>query len=498
MVRTVGIIGGGIAGLSTAKILKQLGYQVTVFEKEPDIGGVWSSARRYPGVTTQNPRTTYAFSDFPMPEDWPEWPSGAQVQQYLEAYVRHFGLSGDIHTSALVLGAEPLPDDAGWALTVEQAGAQTRHSFDFLVVCNGIFSIPAVPHYDGAEAFAAAGGRVCHTSEFTQAEDARGKHVLVIGYGKSSCDVAMALQPVAASMTMVVRNLTWKIPKMIGRVLNFKYLLFTRLGEGLFRYIHLKGFEKFLHGPGLPLRNAMMGSLASVIAWQCRLKKTGLHPQRHLETIARSTVSLVTEGFYEAVEDGRIGFHKGAWITRLAAGQAQLSNGKTVPADIVICGTGWDQQVPFFDAAMRRRITDEAGNFRLFRSMIPVGVPRIAFNGFNSSFFSQLNAEIGAMWIGDYLKGGITLPDADSQNREIDERLAWMQARTDGKHCKGTNIIPFSVHHMDELLVDMNLQLPATTRLRQWFAFLDPADYGQQLGKLLTRYGVKASGGGGL
>lgn len=62
MIRSVGIIGAGFAGLSTAKVLRAFGFDVTVFEKEPDVGGVWAASRRYPGLTTQNPRTTYALS----------------------------------------------------------------------------------------------------------------------------------------------------------------------------------------------------------------------------------------------------------------------------------------------------------------------------------------------------------------------------------------------------------------------------------------------------
>ena len=49
-----------------------------------------------------------------------------------------------------------------------------------------------MPDFAGAEEFRAGGGRICHTSEFTEVEDARGKDVLVVGYGKSSCDVANA------------------------------------------------------------------------------------------------------------------------------------------------------------------------------------------------------------------------------------------------------------------------------------------------------------------
>src|SRR5262245_38915326 len=96
MIKTVGIIGAGFAGLSTAKVLKKFGFEVTVFEKAGDVGGVWSASRRYPGLTTQNPRTTYALSDFPMPDSYPEWPSGEQVQAYLESYAARFGFAQNI------------------------------------------------------------------------------------------------------------------------------------------------------------------------------------------------------------------------------------------------------------------------------------------------------------------------------------------------------------------------------------------------------------------
>ncbi|EJE50771.1 putative flavoprotein involved in K+ transport [Acidovorax sp. CF316] len=494
-IRSVGIIGAGFAGLSTAKVLRAFGFEVTVFEKEPDVGGVWAASRRYPGLTTQNPRTTYALSDFPMPADYPEWPSGQQVQAYLHAYAEHFGLIPHLRMSTTVESAV-LDEEAGvWTVKARRAlagqgGALPAevHRFDYLVVCNGIFSEPAVPQYPGADAFEAAGGRVCHTSQFNDADEARGKHVLVVGYGKSSCDVANAIAADSASTTVLARQLIWKIPKKFMNVLNFKFLLLTRMGEALFKYIEPKGFEKFLHGAGLPVRNSMLGSVESVVTRQLKLREIGLHPGTPLETIARSTVSLVTDGFYEKVAAGTLGVRKGVSIRALQPGQAVLSNGETVPADLVVCGTGWQQQVPFFDSSVLQRVTDARGNFRLYRSILPVGMPRLAFNGYNSSFFSQLNCEIGALWLANHLRGGLQLPPQDQMNAQIDRRLAWMEERTDGKHSKGTNIIPFSVHNIDELLQDMELPLGAFTRFRQWLEPVNPSDYAVVTRQLLARH----------
>ena len=498
MIKTIGIIGAGIAGLSTVKIFKAFGYDVTAFEKEADVGGVWSASRRYPGLTTQNPRDTYALSDYPMPRGYPEWPSGQQCQEYLQAYTEKFDLAQNISLNSEVTKAVIDPLTKRWNLTVrrdtEKNGtAAEEHEFDYLIVCNGIFSIPFIPEYDGAEEFVAAGGRLCHTSQFVDVEDAQNKNVLVVGYGKSSCDVAMAALGTSKSTSIIARNLIWKMPKYVG-VVNFKYLFLTRLGEGLFRYIRVRGFEKFLHGPGLPLRNFMLDSVESVIAKQCQLKELDLLVHQPLETLARSTVSHVTDGFYESIKEGRLTFKKNSIITRLRPGKAELSTGEVLPADIIICGTGWQQIVPFFEDDVRSKVTDARGNFRLYRAVLPVDIPTLAFNGYNSSFFSQLCTEIGALWLIEFLRGGITLPSPDEMNAYIDARLEWMEERTDGKHAKGTNIIPFSVHHMDELLNDIDLNLNALVRFKQWLMPVTGRDYRNITGRLMKRHGISEPG----
>src|SRR5690606_26835423 len=163
----IAIIGAGFGGLASAKVLSQFGHEVTLFEKAPDVGGVWSATRRYPGLRTQNNKGTYCYTDFPMPASYPEWPSGAQVQQYLEDYARHFDLNGYIRLNTEVMSAEPTAHD-GWRLTLRnaQTGETSDHEADTLVVANGIFSEPFIPPYEGREAFEAAGGRLCATSDF--------------------------------------------------------------------------------------------------------------------------------------------------------------------------------------------------------------------------------------------------------------------------------------------------------------------------------------------
>ncbi|WP_125776068.1 flavin-containing monooxygenase [Antribacter gilvus] len=491
----VAIVGAGFAGLATLKTLRELGHDVTVFEKAPDVGGVWSSTRRYTGLTTQNNKDSYTFSDLRMPRDYPEWPTGEQVQAYMETYVEMFGLAPSIRLSTEVVRAELTDAEDAWLITARPAGGAVgpAESFDHLVVANGIFSDPMYPRYEGYPDLVRAGGKLIAPSQLNDLESARGKNVLVVGYGKSACDIATALGPIAATTRVVARNLLWKMPQRIGGFLNFKYLLLTRLGEGLFKYDQPVGIEKFLHGKGSFVTRGMVATVAGVTTRQLRLRALGLLPHGEFTDIARHTVSLATTGFFEQVATGAITVHRDAVIERFVTEDgkpfAELSDGSRVAADLVVCGTGWHQRVGFFDDKLQRRLHDDEGNFELWRQILPHDVPHLTFAGYNSSYFSPLSAEAGALWIGAYLAGKVTLPPVEDRRRQVAGRLVWSEKRTEGRHARGTCVIPFSMHNIDETLDDVGVNVGPATKVKQWLLPVDPTAYQGMVG----RFRAKAS-----
>ena len=343
----IGIVGAGVAGLTTAKVLTEAGHEVVIFDRTPDVGGVWSRTRRYPGLTTQSPKAQYSFSDHRMPKEFPEWPSGAQVQEYLASYVAANGLDPLLRLRTTVTAATPLPE-GGWQLDLlPEDGAPRTEAYDRLVVANGVFCEPQIPVYDGAADFREAGGQLIAATALLDVEQARDKHVLVVGYGKTACDVTVPVSDVAASTDLVARQLLWKMPRKIANVVNFKMLLLTRMGEALFRYVRLRGVEKFLHGPGDPLRRRMLNSIGDVSVRQFKLEELDLVPTGRMEDIVKGAIGLATEGFFEGVLAGRIGVHKNTVIRRLLTidGRpgAELSDGSVLPADLVVCATGFSQ-----------------------------------------------------------------------------------------------------------------------------------------------------------
>ena len=487
----VAIIGAGVAGLTTGKALRRAGHQVEIFDRTPDVGGVWSRTRRYPGLTTQSPSAQYSFADFPMPKGFPEWPTGTQVQEYLADYAADAGLMSALRLHTTVTAARPL-GWGRWAVdTIDADGLDRTEDYDALVVANGVFSEPAVPTYPGVDDFTAAGGRLLAATQFNEPDMAKDKHVLVIGYGKTACDVAVPVSAVAASTDVIARQLLWKVPRKIAGVVNFKMLLLTRMGEALFRYIRLRGVEKFLHGPGNPIRRNMLNSIGSVSVRQFKLRDHDLVPSGHMEDIVKGAIGLATEGFFEGVAAGRITVHRDTSIVRLldrnGVPSAKLADGSVLPADLVVCATGFRQQVPFLPPDIAQQIRDERENFLLYRQIKPVGVPGLYFNGYNSSFFSPLNAEMAAWWITADLAGALHLPEDDAQRRAIEDQLAFMDVAVAGHHSHGTKIIPFSMKNADEVLADLDLQISRLTRASHWLNPITPAAYGRVGDRLLLR-----------
>lgn len=229
------ILGAGSSGLAVAKNFRACGIAFDCLEREDDVGGNWYYGKPHSSVYQStrliSSKRGTEYTDFPMPDDWPEHPGHELVWEYLRSYARRFGLYESIEFNTAVKRVEPVgaasraahrgvgcpvsgvstkPDTrnptpetyrecpprlggptSGWDVTLADG---TRRRYRGIVIANGHNWDPRWPEYPGRFA-----GETIHSAEYKSPEICRGRRVLVVGGGNSGFDIATDVAPHAAA-----------------------------------------------------------------------------------------------------------------------------------------------------------------------------------------------------------------------------------------------------------------------------------------------------------
>uniref|UniRef100_A0A8C5QL55 Flavin-containing monooxygenase n=1 Tax=Leptobrachium leishanense TaxID=445787 RepID=A0A8C5QL55_9ANUR len=100
MVKTVAIIGAGMSGLAAVKGCLEDGLEPTCFERTAGIGGLWRFTENveddcpsiYKSLVSNASKEMMCFSDFPMPENFPNFLPNSKFLEYYKLYAEHFQL----------------------------------------------------------------------------------------------------------------------------------------------------------------------------------------------------------------------------------------------------------------------------------------------------------------------------------------------------------------------------------------------------------------------
>lgn len=199
----VAIIGAGPAGLATGRALKTLGIPFTIFEKHSDIGGIWDveneGSPMYRSAHFISSKTMSGHEGFPMPKDYPDYPSNGQILDYIRNFTKAYGLYESIHFSTPVTQVER--DGDAWVVRYTQNGQEQVGRFRWVVGASGTNWHPNRPILEGEETYA---GEIVHAVEYSDAASLRNQNVLVVGAGNSgvdiACDAAFAAKTAYSSM----------------------------------------------------------------------------------------------------------------------------------------------------------------------------------------------------------------------------------------------------------------------------------------------------------
>ncbi len=210
------VIGAGPCGLTALKNVVQAGCSnVVCYEESSGIGGNWAYTDDPHRISVHecshviSSRRMSSFDDFPMPEDYPYFPSHHQVLAYFTDYAKAFQLAPHIRLNSHVERCT-LDSDGRWTVRVIADGETRAERFDSLVVCSGHHREAFVPAYPGTFA-----GKIVHSSAYKRPEPFRGQRVLVVGAGNSAADIAVDVARLASRTVLSMREGTYFFPKLM-------------------------------------------------------------------------------------------------------------------------------------------------------------------------------------------------------------------------------------------------------------------------------------------
>src|SRR5262249_48009788 len=146
------------------------------------------------------------FEDYPMPAEYPDFPSHQQMRAYFEDYAARFRLHPSIRLQTRVEQAL-LRDDGRWSIRLASPDGSSDEIFDHRLGGAGHVREPDVPASPGAFS-----GEALHSRTFKRAEPFRNKRVLVVGGGNSACDLAVDISRVASRTCLSMRRGYYIVP----------------------------------------------------------------------------------------------------------------------------------------------------------------------------------------------------------------------------------------------------------------------------------------------
>ena len=482
-IRTIGIIGAGVAGVVTAKALLARGFECTVFERGSRLGGVWAAG--YSNFGAQVQRELYEFPDWPHANEIPDFTPGPIVQQYLERYAKTFGVWPQIRFDSAVKNLRRQPDGAGWTVTSERKGESMALDFDLVIICTGLFSNkPHLPAFPGQAEFS---GEIIHISDLTTRERLVGKRVVVVGYGKSATDAGLESSAVAASTSLIFREAHWPIPAKLFGVLPFKWAMLNRLTSTLIP-LHYRpsALEQRVHALGKPLVWLWWRLVELLLIAQYGLgprqgKRISLIPDKPIEFDAfGETVMLPRPEFYPSVRAGAIEALHGE-IAAFTRTGVTLTGGANLEVDTVVLATGWETDYGFLDEDVRMALGFAEDGLYLYRQMLHSNVNDLVFVGYASTIASVLTYNLQACWLAEHLSGRHQLPDAEAMRRDIEDLKAWKRRAMPFSRGRAARLLLHMQHYHDELLEDIGAsplrKSGVFAPFKEVFAPYQPRDY---------------------
>ncbi|OKH49793.1 monooxygenase [Calothrix sp. HK-06] len=394
------IIGSGSSGITAVKTLKEHGIEFDCFEKGSFIGGIWrynndnQMSSAYHSLHINTNKYAMAYSDFPMPSDYPMFPHHTQIYQYFEDYVEHFGIRPYIQFNTEVLDVKRLENGNYQVVTNKGTGV-----YQAVIIANGHHWNPRYPNFPGEFT-----GETLHSHYYRVPNQILNKDLLIVGIGNSAVDIACEAARLHAgkvvistrSSAHIMPNWLWDIPM-------------DSLANPIFG--------------NLPVKLQSIIMQISLLLARGRQRKYGVpvpsYPVLHEHpTISQDLLNLTARGLIKFKPN----------IKEIRGKTVIFADGSTQYFDMIIYATGYKITFPFFKNIAFQ--VSENNEFRLYKKVIHPDYPNLFFVGLIQPLGSIMPlAEIQSKWIAKILKGEVQLPSRETMLKSIEEDKQKMMKR---------------------------------------------------------------------
>jgi dimethylaniline monooxygenase (N-oxide forming) len=376
MTGSVAVIGAGPGGLVTARWLLSQGFEPTIFEQAPTLGGQWTGldgiSGVWPTMHTNTSRILTSFSDLPHERDL-VFPSNQDMLAYLHRYAETFALTSRIRFGTRVDNLSR--GENSWLV----AHSGTIEAFERVVVASGRFQSPFTPSVPGLDTFVGSAG-VMSTFRYRDSSPYLGKRVLVGGGAISALEIATELAHLGVSVTITQRRQRYVLPKFAAGVPSDSRI-FTRYGT---------------------LANEMLPSVEVDRQLKEIVIEAGGSPEQYGApapdpSLFAAGVTLAQQ-YLPLVAEGRIMVRP--WIASVDGRTVTFADGSSGQFDGILFGTGFVQSLPFLSDEIKTIVGLDSVHLDADRSTFHPDLPGLAFVGMwdqSGGYFVPL--ELQARWI---------------------------------------------------------------------------------------------------
>ncbi|KAI4140780.1 MAG: hypothetical protein LQ341_003707 [Variospora aurantia] len=557
----VAVIGAGISGIAAAKFYLDVhsDCKLLILERDRSVGGVWNSERVYDTFYTQSPFGTWEFSDMAMPRP-PEADmynasfKAKYTSQYLESFVDSCVYAGKKLRERIRCGfdvQEITKRDDVWIISGhDQKGVPRKLKSPKLVVASGLTSVPNMPFLLGQGKFQ---NPVVHQKDFGKSDVLSSSAVMrvtVLGAAKSAADLVYDCAKAGKAVTWIIRRTGTGpgvfVPSPSARSASASYSVgtlrvFATLTPSLFN--SQSWWDRFL-------QRSPIGQRLLTKTWndlERKVLRDGSFDNRGEVAKRNGFEKLKPHSpiFWQNQGAGLIN-RPDFWDTiatkvrvvqqdigQVDKGVIRLKDGQEIPADAILCGTGWVPSLNFFshdqlaklglpqpigtypieEADMWTSLEQEADRvvldrfpmlanppehyrepvthtpYRLYNSIGPLQDHSIVFVGHAmiANYFHL--AECQAIWATAYLDGKIELPPLEERRKTVALFVAWCRRRYLSNGDRGHWLASEQRTYTDRLFDQLGLSSHRRFWLWDSFTPISKNDLPRLRAEYIKRYG---------